>query len=71
VSDLLPVMAPACGWRSPGLGCWARRDSAPPFVAACESYEGPYAYACDGPPAGPLGLCAYHQARVFPQVRSG
>jgi hypothetical protein len=71
VSDL-PIMAPAC-WPSlrPSprvVGCWARQDDAPPFEAAPESYEAPYAFACGGPPAGPLGLCFHHREQILPEA---
>lgn len=62
MSDL-PIMAPADVLRvEPGLGCWARDDTAPPFAVA---YEGAYAFACGKPSADSLGLCVYHREQIF------
>lgn len=63
-------MAPASGslrWASRILlGCWARRDSAPPFEADDSAY--PYARACGDPDTDQLGLCRPHRARYDSEV---
>jgi hypothetical protein len=68
MADLrLPIMAPA-GWDEFwALGCWARRDDASPFMGSSNPYE----FTCLDPPATDLGLCAHHQAAIFPpEVRT-
>jgi hypothetical protein len=82
VSDLhLPVMAPGFGPRDGWLvtrllGCWARSDSASPFSVpprpGPRREEWPYQEACGKQPASTLGLCAHHEAAIFPRaVRRG
>ena len=68
----LPIMAPAT-WRPASRvagGRWARRDIAPPFKRlprpGVTPPEEPYEQACGREVAGPLGLCAHHEAQIFP-----
>jgi hypothetical protein len=45
------------------VGCWARRDDAPPFEATKRG-ENAEVWACNALPVDQLGLCAHHRARL-------